>query len=57
MAVRRLCLVVGIEGYSQNDNRAQAELQLRLKDTLDRTLKSANIALDRTVARTRTTGN
>lgn len=49
LAVRRLCLVAGIEGYGQNDNRAQAELQRRLKDTLERTLKSANVAVDRTV--------
>jgi hypothetical protein len=48
VAVRRLCLVAGIEGYSQNDNRAQAELQRRLKDTLEQTLKSANVALERT---------
>ena len=56
MAVRRLCLVAGIEGYSQNDNRAQAELQRRLKDTLERTLKSANVAVDRTVRQNRDDG-
>jgi hypothetical protein len=49
VAVRRLCLVAGIEGYSQNDSHIQVELQRRLMDTLGRTLKSANVALDRTV--------
>ena len=49
MAVRRLCLVAGIEGDSQNDSRAQTELKRRLKDTLERTLRSANVALDRTL--------
>ena len=48
MAVLRLCLMVAIEGYRQRDDRARAELQGRLRDTLDGTFKSADIELDRT---------
>jgi hypothetical protein len=40
--------MVAVEGYRQTDNRAWAELQGRLRDTLDGTFKSADIELDRT---------
>jgi hypothetical protein len=40
--------MVAIEGYRQRDDRARAELQGRLRDTLDGTFKSADIELDRT---------
>jgi hypothetical protein len=40
--------MVDIECYAQNGNRAQVVLQGRLKDVLDRTLRSAEVVLDRT---------
>lgn len=53
VGVRRLCLVAGIEGYSQHDKRAQAELQRRTTAALTATLKSANVAAERTWRRDR----
>src|SRR5690242_6560218 len=56
LAVRRLCLAAGIDGYHQNDNRAQDDLRRRLKDALERTLMSAGVTLDRTVRQDRDDG-
>jgi hypothetical protein len=56
LAVRRLCLAAGIDGYYQNDNRAQTDLRRRLEDALERTLTSAGVTLDRTVRQDRDDG-
>ncbi len=45
--IRRVCLVVDVEGYSRHRNPGQIEIQRRLLITLRRTCADANISLAR----------